>query len=133
MEVEECDKSVQVDDCNMQYVLDCGHPCVMCMLRDNIPISTLNKDHCYSSVSDSDSQQQVIDLSCFVRTSSTPVKKVSIPLSSNLEIVNMEIDDLLDLSVVSNTYRDDSKDQTFELTKDLESEAESLCSADSCN
>ena len=45
----------------------------------------------------------------------------------------MEIDDLLDLSVVSNTYRDDSKDQTFELTKDLVSEAESLYSADSCN
>ena len=161
MEVEEsvCDKSVQVDDCNMQYVLDCGHPCVMCMHRDNIPISALNKDHCYSSVyysvvndtaepsvkissakpvdtcSEQDSQQQlqVNDLSCFVGTSSTPIKKVSIPLSSNLETVNMENDDLLDLSVVSNTYRDDSKDQTFELPSDLESEAESLCSADGCN
>ena len=151
------DKSTQTDELSVPtgYVLDCGHQCVMCLQRDNVPVTAFQRDHAYSAclvgrtntgVSDNvtlkcNMSDEVavecdtlgaVSAECDIPgevsgNTSTPLKQsvITIPQSSDCVMDVDTEDDLINLSTINNSFRDDSKDQTFELNSDLESDNDS--------
>ena len=107
-------------------VLSCGHPCVMCMEKYNISSQGLTNDHSYYKTPKP--QLSVIEETPLVPLSkqdcSTPIdrkKLVGKTLkfceetlnSDNIEEDVYDEDSMLNLSTVSNSFRDDSKDLTY--------------------
>ena len=107
-------------------VLSCGHPCIMCMEKYNISSQGLTNDHSYYKTPKP--QLPVIEETPLVplikQDCSTPIdrkKLVGKTLkffeetlnSDNIEEDMYDEDSMLNLSTVSNSFRDDSKDLTY--------------------
>ena len=135
-----------------EIILQCGHPCITCMERYNLSSQGFTNDHSYFKTPKPNptvlNEPPVFSpqIQC-----STPLKRKT-HIGKNLtfsnakeQLLNTSIhetesenmnteDDLVNLSTVSNSFRDDSKDLTFVNDSDPDSDSDiEEDSSEKCN
>ena len=110
--------------CRTNVILDCGHPCLMCIQQQNIPVRAFTRDHTYHQTSeaapnDNQCKESTTELTVVpvevepevvseTVMCSTPVKVIS-----EMDIDVNDVDDMANLSELS-SFRDDPHDKTYE-------------------
>ena len=120
-------------------ILGCGHPCMMCMQQQNIPVRAFTRDHTYHQTAetpvnsvqtlqpDSDLEYTAVPYTTDIPmeqpeiepTCSTPVKLTVAPENTCYMDIEEDIVNLSDLS----SFRDDPNDNTY-VESDLEIESD---------
>ena len=110
--------------CRTNVILDCGHPCLMCIQQQNIPVRAFTRDHTYHQTSeaapnDNQCKESTTELTVVpvevepevvseTVMCSTPVKVIS-----EMDMDVNDVDDMANLSELS-SFRDDPHDKTYE-------------------